>query len=82
MINEGKHINKKMENDTLMAKTPQNEDTDTTYSKRTLQVAIQAVIIKQMHCNTSHTRNETRQRYIKYQCSTCLSQYFYCNEKD
>ena len=45
MIDEGKKKSKNIEDDTLMAKTPQHEDTDTTYIERALQLATQAVII-------------------------------------
>ena len=45
MIDEGKKKSKNIENDTLMAKTPQNEDTDTTYIRRALQLVTEAVII-------------------------------------
>ena len=31
MIDEGKNKSKNLENDSLMAKNPQNEDTDTTH---------------------------------------------------
>ena len=40
-----KQKSKTIENDILMAKTPQNDDTDTTIIERTLQLATQAVIV-------------------------------------
>ena len=42
---EKKQKSKNIENDILMAKTPQNEDTNTTIIERTLQLATQAVIV-------------------------------------